>query len=60
MVGLFMILAYGKLGLVADAGLFVFSVLTLALYKLIPVNPSRNCRIYVIDWDGSRQQYINF
>jgi len=36
MVGLFMILAYGKLGLVADAGLFVFSVLTLALYKLIP------------------------
>lgn len=37
MVGLFMILAYGKLGLVADAGLFVFAILTLALYKLIPV-----------------------
>jgi preprotein translocase subunit SecD len=37
MVGLFMILAYGKLGIVADAGLFVFTVLTLALYKLIPV-----------------------
>lgn len=37
MVGLFMILAYGKLGLVADAGLFVFAVITLALYKLIPV-----------------------
>lgn len=36
-VGLFMILAYGKLGIVADAGLFVFAVLTLALYKLIPV-----------------------
>jgi len=37
MVGLFMILAYGRLGIVADAGLFVFAVLTLALYKLIPV-----------------------
>lgn len=37
MVGLFMILAYGGLGLVADAGLFVFAILTLALYKLIPV-----------------------
>ncbi|MCX6703863.1 MAG: protein translocase subunit SecD [Candidatus Woesebacteria bacterium] len=37
MVGLFMILAYGKLGLVADAGLFIFAVITLALYKLIPV-----------------------
>jgi len=37
MVGLFMILAYGKLGLVADVGLFVFAILTLALYKLIPV-----------------------
>lgn len=37
MVWIFMILAYGKLGLVADAGLFVFAVLTLALYKLIPV-----------------------
>ena len=37
MVGLFMIIAYGKLGIVADAGLFVFAVLTLALYKLIPV-----------------------
>ena len=37
MVGLFMILAYGKLGIVADVGLFTFAVLTLALYKLIPV-----------------------
>lgn len=37
MVGLFMVLSYGKLGLVADAGLLVFSVLSLALYKLIPV-----------------------
>ncbi len=37
MVILFMILAYGKLGLVADVGLIVFGVMTLALYKLIPV-----------------------
>src|SRR4030043_2194923 len=37
MVGLFMIVAYGGLGLVADVGLFVFAVVTLALYKLIPV-----------------------
>ncbi len=37
MVAVFMILSYGKLGLVADIGLFVFAVLTLALYKLIPV-----------------------
>lgn len=37
MVILFMILAYGKLGLVADIGLIVFGVMTLALYKLIPV-----------------------
>lgn len=37
MVALFMFLAYGKLGLVADIGLIVFGILTLALYKLIPV-----------------------
>ncbi|MFC1710208.1 protein translocase subunit SecD [Patescibacteria group bacterium] len=37
MVLLFMILAYGKLGLVADIGLVVFGIITLALYKLIPV-----------------------
>lgn len=37
MVAFFMILAYGKLGIVADVGLFVFAVLTLAIYKLIPV-----------------------
>lgn len=37
MVLLFMILAYGKLGLVADIALVIFGVLTLALYKLIPV-----------------------
>jgi len=32
-----MILSYGKLGLVADIGLFIFGVITLSLYKLIPV-----------------------
>lgn len=37
MVLAFMILAYGKLGFVADMGLIVFGVLTLSLYKLIPV-----------------------
>lgn len=34
---LFMILAYGPLGLVSDVALIVFGILTLALYKLIPV-----------------------
>ena len=37
MVGLFMILSYGKFGVIADIGLFVFSVISLALYKLIPI-----------------------
>jgi preprotein translocase subunit SecD len=37
MVMVFMVLVYGRLGLVADVALFVFGVLTLALYKLIPV-----------------------
>jgi preprotein translocase subunit SecD len=37
MVAIFMVLAYGKLGLVADVGLFIFTVISLALYKLIPV-----------------------
>lgn len=37
MVGLFMILSYGKLGIVADIGLYIFSAISLALYKLIPV-----------------------
>lgn len=37
MVCLFMILAYGKLGIIADIGLFIFAVITIALYKLIPV-----------------------
>ena len=34
---IFMVLTYGKLGIIADLGLIVFSILTLALYKLIPV-----------------------
>jgi preprotein translocase subunit SecD len=37
MVMLFMIISYKGLGLVADVGLIVFGVITLALYKLIPV-----------------------
>jgi len=37
MVGLFMILSYGKLGIIANIGLFIFSVISLALYKLIPI-----------------------
>ncbi|KKQ26364.1 MAG: Preprotein translocase subunit SecD [Candidatus Woesebacteria bacterium GW2011_GWA1_37_8] len=37
MVLIFMILLYGKMGLIADIALLVFAVTTLALYKLIPV-----------------------
>jgi preprotein translocase subunit SecD len=37
MVLLFMILVYGKLGLIADIALVIFGILTMALYKLIPV-----------------------
>lgn len=37
MVVLFMILSYGWLGLIASFALFVFGVISLALYKLIPV-----------------------
>lgn len=37
MVSLFMILVYGKFGIIADIGLFIFAVITIALYKLIPV-----------------------
>lgn len=37
MVIVFMILAYGWLGVIADIGLIIFGVITLALYKLIPV-----------------------
>lgn len=37
MVLLFMVLFYGKLGLIASAALIVFGLITIALYKLIPV-----------------------
>jgi preprotein translocase subunit SecD len=37
MVALFMLLSYGKFGLVADVALLIFGVLTLSMYKLIPV-----------------------
>ena len=37
MVLLFMIANYGGLGVIADIGLFIFAVITIALYKLIPV-----------------------
>ncbi len=37
MVILFMTALYGKLGLVADAALIIYGLITLALYKLIPV-----------------------
>lgn len=36
-VAIFMTVMYGRLGLVANLGLFMFGVFTLALYKLIPV-----------------------
>jgi preprotein translocase subunit SecD len=37
MVMIFMILNYGKLGLVSNFALFSFGVITLAIYKLVPV-----------------------
>lgn len=37
MVLVFMFLAYGKLGLFANISLIIFGILTLALYKLIPI-----------------------
>lgn len=37
MVLLFMVLYYGKLGLVADVALIIFGIITLAIYKMIPV-----------------------
>jgi len=36
-VCIFMVVSYGFLGLVADFGLIIFGLITLALYKLIPV-----------------------
>ena len=37
MVLIFMIANYGWLGVIADIGLFIFGVITIALYKLIPI-----------------------
>lgn len=37
MVLVFMLVVYGKLGLIADIALLVFGVLTLSIYKLIPI-----------------------
>lgn len=37
MVVLFMVIYYGRLGLLASIGLLIYGLLTLALYKLIPV-----------------------
>ena len=37
MVLIFMILSYGRLGIVADIGLFLFGIVTIALYKAIPI-----------------------
>lgn len=37
MVSLFMILIYGKNGIIASVALVIFGLITLALYKLIPV-----------------------
>lgn len=37
LVLVFMIIFYGELGLVADVGLVIFAIITLALYKAIPV-----------------------
>jgi preprotein translocase subunit SecD len=36
-VALFMIMNYGYLGFIADLGLLIYGLLTLALYKLIPI-----------------------
>lgn len=36
-VSLFMIASYGKLGLIADIGLIIYGLITLTLYRLIPV-----------------------
>lgn len=37
LVSLFMISNYGKLGLIADIGLVIYGLITLTLYRLIPV-----------------------
>jgi len=37
LISLFMIVNYGKLGLIADIGLIIYGLITLTLYRLIPV-----------------------
>lgn len=37
LVFIFMAIFYGRMGLIADIGLLIFGIITLALYKLIPV-----------------------
>ncbi|MDP3917769.1 MAG: protein translocase subunit SecD, partial [Candidatus Woesebacteria bacterium] len=37
MVSLFMILVYGKYGVIADIALIIFGLITLAIYKLVPI-----------------------
>lgn len=37
LVSIFMIANYGKLGLIADIGLIIYGLITLSLYRLIPV-----------------------
>lgn len=37
MVMIFMVLSYGKFGLVANVALLIFGILTMALYKVIPI-----------------------
>ncbi len=37
MVSIFMILLYGKNGVIADVALIIFGIITFAIYKLIPV-----------------------
>lgn len=37
LVSVFMVIMYGRLGLIADVGLIIFALLTFSLYKLIPV-----------------------
>jgi len=37
LVALFMIANYGKVGLIADVGLVIYALITLTLYRLIPV-----------------------
>lgn len=37
LVSVFMVANYGKLGLIADISLLIYGIITLALYKLIPI-----------------------